>query len=209
MFMLGLDARYAVNIPTGILGFVWGYLDNATPWQPADWDRFSGVPRLSIATQAKTENADAYDVEQYALDPSEVPGVLLRERIKNREPIIYSNASGLSQVASACQSQGQALPKYGWLADVNHGEFVVGQRLYGIMVTAQQFDWGRNVDITIADIAWLSSAQGNTGSEKLSLGDISNLALQQVYGGTVAGMTVTRLPDNENPKRRHFDISLV
>ena len=209
MLMTLFDARYAANIPTGVLCGVYGYLDNGTPWNQADWDRFSYVPRYSIATHPGTTGADVYDVESDACAPTDIPGVLTRERGAGREPCIYGNASGFAAIAAACQAAGVALPRYGWLADINAGEFMVGKALHGILVVCQQIDWGRNVDIDIADVDWMGAAQHQVGSNKLTATDCGNLYAAEVYGATVPGLSVTRLPDDENPTRRHFDITMV
>lgn len=209
MLMTLFDARYAANIPTGVLCGIFGYLDNGTPWSQADWDRFSYVPRYSVATHPTTTGADVYDFEDGACVPGDAPGIWTRERAAGREPAIYSNATGFAAAAAACQAAGVALPRYGWLADINPGEFVIGQAVSGIPVVAQQFDWGQNVDMDIADVSWLGAAQHDTGSDKLSATDCSNLYAAEVYGAQVPGLSVTRLPDDENPTRRHFDLTMV
>src|SRR3974390_2982065 len=83
------------------------YVDGAYKNYSAVKARFPGKLVVSIAVFASTPGAQAYDTERGDLDPSQVPGVLMRERASGRNPSIYTSLDEWPEVVAACNAAGE------------------------------------------------------------------------------------------------------
>lgn len=117
------DSTTAADIPARA-PMVAGYIDGAFAWSARDWARFVGVPRVTIAVHASTNDGDVLDVESGDATPAQAPAwIKHRQAAGLWRPTIYCPRSWVPDVHAACSGLVYDL----WTADyTGHAHVTAG-----------------------------------------------------------------------------------